>query len=99
MQATKKSTLHAPSPWHATPHLRIVAADNRTVAVCLPASDGEANATLIAAAPDLLAALERAIENDAAFICRDATCEEYEKSMDWIDMAKAAIAKAKAGDA
>lgn len=70
----KKQTQHTPGPWraHDIEAFVVLAPDGRTVAYAQgqPRSSGanEANARLIAAAPDLLAALQNAVrcgERDA----------------------------------
>ena len=86
------TTQHTPGPWYidcqnesaAIGYRAIVDGDGYTV--CSPSPMGQANARLIAAAPDLLAALrlcERALEE------RDAEAEEHAAKA-----ARAAIAKA-----
>lgn len=53
---------HTPGPWHVVANLvqgkRKPNGDSRTVAMVGSSSEDDANARLIAAAPDLLAALE-----------------------------------------
>jgi hypothetical protein len=64
-----KNTPHTPAPWEVdysgNCHLGIIDKNDRTLAFCsLQNENGdedEANARLIAAAPDLLSALERAV--------------------------------------
>lgn len=60
---------HTPGPWSVDPddregmewNIHIVAKDDRDMRICFMASNGpvEANAHLIAAAPDMLAILQR----------------------------------------
>lgn len=51
---------HTPGPWHRGKYIRIIGANSQRVAVCdnNEVTPGLYNAYLIAAAPDLLAALE-----------------------------------------
>jgi hypothetical protein len=90
---------HTPSPWlvgpafdndgapeiiieHQTP------AGNLVIAVALPGLQGqEANARLIAAAPELLEALRDAV---VLFACHAKDCT----TMNWLDRAEAALTKA-----
>ena len=59
-----------------------------------PSGDGEANARLIAAAPELLEALQ-AIDSKARLRAAQVggKCVEYIVDREWIDAARAAIAK------
>lgn len=95
----KTKTEHTPGPWHAgksagyETHGQMLInpeADGRTIAVVY---NGAANARLIAAAPELLEALQRAESALAHFISK-----EYAPHRPWtdtLDHARAAIAKAK----
>ena len=81
---------HTPGPWKVNGYMvRTDCKISLFVAnCCYGATDAiEANARLIAAAPELLAALEWAVET--------ADTEQYEA--DWYAAARAAIAKAKGG--
>jgi hypothetical protein len=66
---------HSPAPWRPAPSVGftvIQAADGSTVGTVSDGPDGAPNAALIAAAPDLLAALEALCERfDAATAARD----------------------------
>jgi hypothetical protein len=83
---------HTPAPWYwadnvpdAPPHYRMVVdADGFTV--CDPSPMGEADARLIAAAPDLLAALRNVIASYRA--------NDPDSMANAINDAEAAIAKA-----
>jgi hypothetical protein len=78
---------HSPAPWgvaYRAYSAKIVDADGKAVAMVTPRRDWW-NADLIAAAPELLEALEWAVET--------ADAEQYEAS--WYASARAAIAKAK----
>ena len=86
------NTQHTPGPWSASPYNNITSR-NGTVAKTeqMPGNDENeriANAHLIAAAPDLLSALQEMIS-----VFQDH--EQYdEESAEVISMARAAIAKA-----
>lgn len=90
-------TLNTPSPWQVdhsgTCHIGITDKNERTIAFCnLQNEDGdedEANARLIAAAPDLLSALENLADYVFAFEGKQNICTSV-----WMD-AREAIAKAK----
>ena len=83
-------TTHTPGPWHVESGDEVRAADGWEVAYIYGASrqrvDWEANARLIAAAPELLEALEAITANASWADWRD---------LDQILNARAAIAKAK----
>jgi len=82
-----KTIEHTPGPWAVGSNgasIKIVDADGKAVAMVTPRRDWW-NADLIAAAPELLEALEWAVET--------ADAEQYEAS--WYASARAAIAKAK----
>lgn len=81
MQAEWEPLTHTPGPWAHTDYGSIKDANNATVAEVLPGGR-TADARLIAAAPDLLAALEEVV----SLSDRDHAA--------W-DRARAAIAKAK----
>lgn len=83
---------HTPAPWSISPtdwedcHAGIYAGEaNCYLAVIVGTPNSDADAHLITAAPDLLAALEWAVET--------ADTEQYEA--DWYAAARVAIAKAK----
>jgi len=91
---------HTSGPWsNPTGSVTVrEAATPRSLKVCDMSSDGgrpvaeqEANARLIAAAPDLLAALEESLREVEAFTKRTG----IPQFVGWIDKARAAIAKAK----
>jgi hypothetical protein len=89
---TTKKAQHTPGPWVKLPGDLTVGARGCTVAEVIPQNTAEANASLIAAAPDLLAALQALLPYHQ--------CEWQEPSpyfQDILDDAKAAIRKAKAG--
>lgn len=96
---------HTPGPWSSGGTLEVVAgklgADVPTVAVAccdLPRGlDGYANARLIAAAPELLAALETAyaVMTSARVEVYNHDRANYSRIENAIDAARAAIAKAK----
>lgn len=92
----KTTQKHTPGPWtyraYSThPHHIIEAEDREGVAYTMDhEADSKANATLIAAAPDLLAALERLLNAEA--LVDDEYYAEIEAAE---EQARAAIAKAK----
>ena len=67
--------------------------DTRILAYCWKDQNGEANANLIASAPDLLSALEQAYNAIAWHIPGDNLTDEEEQEL--LDTIRAAIAKAK----
>lgn len=87
---------HTPGPWIVDPDMRglgnlpvagVRSFDGISIANC--GTDGHANARLIAAAPDLLAALQQ--------MMREYECLRFEQPERWPDAAtaaRAAIAKA-----
>lgn len=86
-------TQHTPGPWtvttwHATQHAEINNSENKSIAdvwgIDITADEMTANAALIAAAPELLTALENVLD-----------CENYEYHEPNYDDIRAAIAKAK----
>jgi len=92
------NTKHTPAPWNiSSANLYAVNARGRGIATAHgtddvnysdffpPTEEAAANARLIAAAPDLLEALER--------LCRVASVELTGKRDDVLDQARAAIAK------
>ena len=85
---TTTKTEHTPGPWGIDRAIDIwIKAGSLHVASIPRAGDGdwsEANARLVAASPDLLAALELAVR------------ENLRGNVYWIDAARAAIAKATA---
>lgn len=92
----QKLNVHTPGPWNVLPwfapggaEITTVQALNRTVADC-PGEDetAKANARLIAAAPDLLAALERLEAGVRLWISHGVSDED-------MAAARAAIAKAR----
>ena len=97
MSETKK-TQHTPGPWRASSQC-IVEPTNATVAItmanaCDSVEQRDANARLIAAAPDLLEALKDLLdraERQAAGMLVEASCEVWYAHR---DAARAAIAKA-----
>jgi len=86
---------HTSGPWHyederyATKCVIGVENDDRWVAHCQPEFNGEANGRLIAAAPDLLFAL------DEAFAQYDSDRWEDHEKPGWWSLAREALAKAK----
>lgn len=94
--ASAATAKHSPGPWrlHTSAHLHVVDVDGNGVASCgtrqrnydidALESEQEANARLISAAPDLLAALACAVD---AAECGD-------PASDWLRQARAALAKA-----
>jgi hypothetical protein len=91
-------TQHTPGPWAATGwEMREVSAHGHTIALCLGGNSAEAarmaraNAALIAAAPDMLAALE------AILSCADA--RDSDSMANAMTDARAVITKAKGGAA
>ena len=83
------ATKHTPGPWHIVyddiNHVRVLSEANYNVAFVYPQGgdpQAKANMTLIAAAPDLLAALESLLE------------DSFGEESDGITIARAAIAKA-----
>lgn len=83
---------HTPGPWvYEGPRNSIIVwADDGESRICFMTSDGpaEANARLIAAAPDLLKALKEAVY----------VAHAYDEHPGWLDAARAAIAKAEGTD-
>lgn len=86
------SGAHTPGPWHVSPtdwedcHAGIYSEEaNSYLAVIVGTPCSEGDTRLIAAAPELLAALEWAVET--------ADTEQYEA--DWYAAARVAIAKAR----
>lgn len=112
--ATK--TQHTPGPWKRMFTFNVINAGGRLVASCAGhqstvnamavEAENEANARLIAAAPELLAALKRIVgELEAALPAINAMCvmeavhgREYSGPTIDINAAKVAIAKAEATD-
>lgn len=108
------STEHTPGPWHVTAdycgalavndHLQFPS-EFPVALIGGPLADKRANARLIAAAPDLLAALER-VENRLTMAARAfygaGRAKDLRAALDnWIadaETARAAIAKAKGGE-
>lgn len=81
------TTQHTPGPWeHDGPPHNIIVWSSPENRICFLTSDGptEANARLIAAAPDLLAALKEA----ADFV------QPFNRAEDLLDKIEAVIAKA-----
>jgi hypothetical protein len=92
---TTTNATHTPGPWELTQYGAVVRKDGHGQTVVYTDNgesciNGEANARLIAAAPDLLAALEMVM--DAAEDGGDMN------DIDW-DMIRAAIARAEGGAA
>lgn len=95
---------HTPGPWRAEnddPTFLILGEDRVYIAeVGLPGVEMESNARLIAAAPDLLAALERCLAaEDSYFGMKSYVVDQgpYIREIDLADeQARAAIAKARA---
>ena len=88
-------TKHTPGPWRTDAHngfpLDIEDPGEYMIAKATPCAKAEANARLIAAAPDLLAALESiASMYDYEAACGDLASRLYEATC----LARAAIAKA-----
>lgn len=86
---------HTPGPWFRIPDRSTIWSDDRkSVAVCvMTTGDYEANANLIAAAPDLLEALEIMTNELAAYLYSDRSLHESE--VPEIMSARKAIARAK----
>jgi len=89
---------HTPGPW--TQHGRGISKDSYecqyAIASCdspVPAEEAEANAKLICAAPDLLAALQAAFD---AWYSDRRHSQIHEP--EWVGMARAAIAKAQGNE-
>lgn len=85
---------HTPGPWHIEDGRTVWAGDNLVAGVGRIGTPVEANARLIAAAPDLLVALDALLEGSAealAFLDRDTV----EHLVPLLNSAEAAIAKAK----
>ena len=87
-----------PGPWHATAeYIRdendgmIGEATNLWANVKTPIGDRRANAQLMAAAPDMLAALRALLATNS---CREATYNSNVGLAEAVDVARAAIAKA-----
>jgi hypothetical protein len=101
--ATSQGT-HTPGPWRVTEYggeIAIHAEDNTKIALpekwfASDRAEAVANAALIAAAPDLLAALER-LANAVDAHCRAITTAALIELDDATIDARAAIAKAKGG--
>jgi hypothetical protein len=91
---------HTPGPWHVVPEAQspwiVGDAEGDSIADCEPPGpwmseeEADANARLIAAAPDLLAALEACVD-----AMTDGGKCEIKKWLDAFDLARLAIAKAK----
>ncbi len=81
---------HTPGPWRFEPAPHRAHWILGVTSVALTTMPNEANARLIAAAPALLVALESMVERFDGFV-------EHDGSTLSIDMARAAIAKAKGG--
>ena len=64
-----ETATHTPGPWYwdkvSTGHCRHVVVDSEGFTIANPSPMGEADARLIAAAPDLLAALQRLVHPSA----------------------------------
>ena len=93
---------HTPGPWRVVEGMLRFVMDARDRAICeiahsrdftKPAPDGAANARLIAAAPDLLEALEACLDDDYAFNSR--TKDRAAALIDAKHNARVAIAKAR----
>lgn len=84
------TTKHTPGPWMATPRGYVILTDRSADIANVTSANGDdvmmANASLIAAAPDLLAALEYIITEAELNGCRYSLAQ-----------ARAAIAKARGG--
>jgi hypothetical protein len=91
------STQHTPGPWHIgmKPGPMIYGSDSSQVADLrgdlLDRGEAQANAALIAAAPDLLAALQWLLQHDPD---GDGGAPDYKELRHICDTARAAIAKA-----
>lgn len=92
---------HAPGPWTAQ-GLAIVASDRsfvgRVYPWCADPQDAECakgNARLIAAAPELLEALELAVQHYNEWASAELPHDLDEERLPWLAPARAAIAKAK----
>lgn len=106
--STNTNTQHTPGPWaiirHATPEYAkqygIYAEESECVAdfAIVRGNNADADAALIAAAPELLAELEALMGHIEALACEFSICEEIYTSR-YGKEARAAIAKAKGGAA
>lgn len=80
-----ENATHTPGPWFwdkvSTGHCRHVIVDSEGFTIANPSPMSEADARLIAAAPELLTALQAGVDNDIPMA-------------DWLSMARAAIARA-----
>lgn len=87
---------HTPGPWHVGKSLRIIGANSQRVAVCddNEATPGMDNARLIAAAPDLLAALESTVK-EIERLRHYTSGMDAQRAYTIAENASAAIAKAK----
>jgi hypothetical protein len=89
MNTTKEQVAHTPGPWHlgepTIGNQMVLKSPGRSIARVMHCDEAEANARLIAAAPDLLIALARA-HNDLLFM------EDRDERT--IDIVRAALAKA-----
>ena len=89
---------HTPGPWRTEPAPHRSHWILGSVPVALTVEPSEANARLIAAAPDLLAALRDMIDRYARAM-KDSGVSHYPEAMVEIRSARAAIAKATGGAA
>jgi len=97
------SAKHTPGPWTAEPSSLVKFSPFDVIAKCQPngyicrtSGNCEANASLIAAAPDLLAALRNLVAAEDKFMA-DSGMRWSDNVTDAVNGAKAAISKAEKG--
>ena len=92
-------TKHTPGPWRVEsgPYYRAIRVDGEVIADVrqIGRSFNESNARLLAAAPELLAALEMAVQHYDEWASADLSDYLDEARLPWLAPARAAIAKAK----
>lgn len=90
-------TEHTPGPWHIGKDTRIIGANSQRVAVCdnNEATPGLVNAALIAAAPELLAALNGILPFIAQSSASEGGAVKYSAAVRAADAVRAAIARAR----
>lgn len=81
---------HTPGPWTATQYGYEKFSVNGEKGVEICGAWNKANASLIAAAPELLEALEMALADADRIVC-----SPDEMELDWLNEARTAIAKAR----
>lgn len=95
---------HTPGPWKAEPsgYGSVISKDGKSMVAVWPEGLGgptfphEANARLIAAAPDMLSALSAAVESGMVPVSsmKDGGASKYSRQVEVADQIRAAIAKA-----